>query len=84
MDHSTHVPGPVAQSSAESEYNGACMSGMALAHFRMIKNELEGKDTDKVPKEPPLIVMDSKSRWTWPRMVRTQNTPGTLPDVFTL
>ena len=36
IDHGTHVPGPVAQSSAESEYNAACTSGMALAHFRMI------------------------------------------------
>ena len=25
IDHCTHVPGPVAQSSAESEYNAACM-----------------------------------------------------------
>ena len=32
----THVPGPVAQSSAESEYNAACTAGMALAHFRML------------------------------------------------
>ena len=36
IDHGTHVPGPVAQSSAESEYNAACTSGMALAHFRML------------------------------------------------
>ena len=35
IDHGTHVPGPVAQSSAESEYNTACTAGMALAHFRM-------------------------------------------------
>ena len=40
IDHGTHVPGPVAQSSAESEYNTACTSGMALAHFRMLVNEL--------------------------------------------
>ena len=30
IDHGTHVPGPVAQSSAESEYNAACNAGMAL------------------------------------------------------
>ena len=29
IDHGTHVPGPVAQSSAESEYNAACTAGMA-------------------------------------------------------
>ena len=33
IDHGTHVPGPVAQSSAESEYNSACTAGMALAHL---------------------------------------------------
>ena len=31
IDHGTHVPGTVAQSSAESEYNAACTAGMALA-----------------------------------------------------
>ena len=36
INHGTHVPGPVAQSSAESEYNAACTAGMALAHFRML------------------------------------------------
>ena len=34
--HDTHVPGPVAESSEESEYNVACTAGMALAHFRML------------------------------------------------
>ena len=29
IDHGTHVPGPVAQSSAEIEYNAACTAGMA-------------------------------------------------------
>ena len=36
IDHGTHVPGPVAQSSGESEYNASCTEGMALAHFRML------------------------------------------------
>ena len=36
IDHGTHVPGPVAQSIAESEYNAACTAGMALADFRML------------------------------------------------
>ena len=31
IEHGTHFPGPVAQSSAESEYNAACTAGMALA-----------------------------------------------------
>ena len=40
IDHGTHVPGPVAQSSSESDYNSACTAGMALAHFRMLVHEL--------------------------------------------
>ena len=36
IDHSTHVPWPVDQSSTESEYNAECTAGMALAHFRIL------------------------------------------------
>ena len=61
IDHGTHVPGPVAQSSAESEYNAACTVGMALAHFRMLIHELLNQDPDIVPKEASLIVLNSKS-----------------------
>ena len=61
IDHGTHLPGPVAQSSAESEYHAAYTSGMALAHFRILIHELLNKDPDMVPKEAPLIVLDSKS-----------------------
>ena len=61
IDHITHVPGPVAKSSAESEYNSACTAGMALAHFRMLINELLNEDPYMVRKETPLIVLDSKS-----------------------
>ena len=61
IDHGTHVPGPVAQSSIESEYNAACTAGMVLAHFRRLIHELLNEDPDMVPKEDPLIVLDSKS-----------------------
>ena len=61
IDHGTHVPGPVAQSSAKIKYNAACTAGMALAHFRMLIHELLSKDPDIVPEEDPLIVLDSKS-----------------------
>ena len=60
IDHGTHVTGPVAQSSAESEYNVACTAGMYLAHFRMFIHELLNEDPYMVPKETPLIVLDSK------------------------
>ena len=61
IDYVTHVPGPVAQSSAESEYNAACTAGMSLAHFRMLIHELLNKDPDIVLEEAPLNVLDSKS-----------------------
>ena len=61
IDHGTHVPGTIAQSSAESEYNTSYTAGMALAHFRMLIHELLNKDPEKVPEEDPLIVLDSKS-----------------------
>ena len=61
IDYGTHVPGPVAQSSAKSEYNAACTAGMALANFRMLIHELLNKDLDIVPEEAPLIFLDSKS-----------------------
>ena len=61
IDHGKHVPVPVAQSSAESEYNAACTSGIALVHFRMLIHELLNKDPDIFPEEAPLIVLDSKS-----------------------
>ena len=39
IDHGTHVPGPVSQSSEESEYNAACTAGMDLIHFSMLIHE---------------------------------------------
>ena len=58
--HSTHVPLPVSQSSAESCYNTACTTGMDLAHFIMLIHEVLNKDPYMVPEEAPLIVLDSK------------------------
>ena len=49
IDHGKHVTGPVAQYSAESEYNAACTAGMALAHFRMLVHELLNENPDMVP-----------------------------------
>ena len=61
INHGTHVLVPFAQSSAESEYNAACTSGMALAYFWMLINEFLNKDTDIVPDEALMIVLDIKS-----------------------
>ena len=49
IDHFTHVPGPVAQYSADIEYNATCTAGMAPAHFRMLNNGFFNKDSDVVP-----------------------------------
>ena len=59
--HGTHVPGPVAQSGAQSEYNVACTAEMALAQFRMLIHEFLNKGPDIVPDEAPLILLDSTS-----------------------
>ena len=61
IDHGTHVPGPVAQPSAESEYNSACAAGMALAHCRILFHELLNEDPDIFTEESTFIVLDSKS-----------------------
>ena len=45
MNHWTHVKDPVAQYSAESDYNPERTVGTDLAHFRIIKNELMNKYT---------------------------------------
>ena len=58
--HGTHVPGPVAQSSVESEYNAECTAGMALPYFRMLIHELLNKYPDIVPEADPLIISDRK------------------------
>ena len=38
IDKCTHVPGPVSQSSAESEYNEEFTAVMALSHSIMLNN----------------------------------------------
>ena len=48
INHCTHVPGTVAQSSFESEYNAACTAGMAIEQLRMLNIEFLKKDTDVV------------------------------------
>ena len=80
IDHCTHVPGPVSQSSAESDYITACTAVMDLSHFSMLNNELLNKDPDVVPEQEPLIILDKNNLSAWLRMVRTPNTPDTFPE----
>ena len=61
IDHCKHVQVTVDQCSSESECNVACTAGMALAHFRMLNNELLKKDPYVVPEQTPLVILDIKS-----------------------
>ena len=56
IDHGTHVPGTVAQPSTESEYNVACTTKIALAHFRMLIHELLNMYPVIVPVETSIII----------------------------
>ena len=79
VHHDTHVLVTVAQSSAESDYNAACTAVMALAHFRMLINELLNKDPDIVPQEDRFIVLDSKSAMCMAKNGKdTKKKPDTL------
>jgi len=60
VDHSSNIPGPVALSSAEAEFNQACIATMALMHISMAVNNLELVDEDTQRKGIPLI-LDSSS-----------------------
>jgi len=48
VDHSSNMPGPVAMSSAEAEYNEACLATMGLSHIQMFQNELENQPVDTI------------------------------------
>ena len=59
--HCTHVTGPVDQYSAECEYDAACNLRTVLSNSRMQYIELLNKDTDVVPEQAPLVILDRKS-----------------------
>jgi hypothetical protein len=60
VDHSSNMPDPVALSSAEAEYNQACIATMALMHISMAINNLELLEEDTQRTGIPLI-LDSSS-----------------------
>ncbi len=41
VEHSCNMPDPVALSSAEAEYNEACLSCIATAHLKQFLEDLE-------------------------------------------
>ena len=59
VQSSSFVPDPVAMSSAEAEFNAACVTAMALAHLRQLVLEIRGEDPSSVWELPLLI--DSRS-----------------------
>ena len=61
IDNCTHVPGPVDQYIADSEYNAVCTVWMDLAHFRMLNSEFLNKDIYVFLEQAPLIILDRKS-----------------------
>ena len=42
VDHSSNMPIPVSMSSAEAEYNEACLDCMATGNMHMTLNHIEG------------------------------------------
>ena len=61
MDISSHVPTPVALSSAEAKYNTAAVACMATSHVRMVSNDFEGIQVDAYGETPLKILLDSES-----------------------
>ena len=59
--HCTHIPVIVAQYNAESDYNAAFATGMALEKSRKINNDFLNKEPDVVPEQEHLIILDGKS-----------------------
>ena len=57
IDFSSNVPSPVALSSAEAEYNQACLACMSLAHIKMLVEDTTLRPiTEAVP-----LLLDNKS-----------------------
>jgi hypothetical protein len=61
VDHSSNMPGPVAMSSAEAEYNEACLACMATGNLHMTLNHIEGIKEGSEQDLPVDIFMDNKS-----------------------
>ena len=55
------MPGPVAMSSAEAEYNEACLACMATGNLHMTLNHIEGIQEGSDQDLPVDIFMDNKS-----------------------
>jgi hypothetical protein len=71
VEHSSNMPDPVALSSAEAEYNEACLACMATAHLNRFLEDLELPFADdKKSNKPIQIFIDNKSQLTWVQVSR--------------
>jgi len=62
VEHSSNMPDPVASSSAEAEYNEACLACMATAHLRQLLEDLElYLDDEKRSKNLIQVFIDNRS-----------------------
>jgi hypothetical protein len=62
VEHSSNMPDPVALSSAEAEYNEACLACMATAHLKQFLEDLDLPFADdKKSKKPIQIFIDNRS-----------------------
>jgi hypothetical protein len=62
VEHSSNMPNPVALSSAEADYNEACLACMATAHLKQLLEDFELPITDdKKSKKPIQIFIDNRS-----------------------
>ncbi len=62
VEHSSNMPDPVALSSAEAEYNEACLACMATSHLKQFLEDLESPYADdKKSKKPIQIFIDNRS-----------------------
>ncbi len=62
VEHSSTMPDPVTLSSAEPEYNEACLACMATAHLKQFLKDLELTFADdKKSKKPIQIFIDNRS-----------------------
>ncbi len=62
VEHSSNMPDPAALSSAEAEYNEACLACMPTAHLKQFLADLELPFTDdKKSKKPIQIFIDNRS-----------------------
>ena len=66
VEHTTNLPDPVALSSAEAEYNEACLACMSMAHQHKFLYELElVKKIDSTDIKPVPVMIDNRSAVDW-------------------